>query len=538
MMIKFSIDSCRHSRRPATTKLLVHVIHSLLVLAVSAGCAVGPDFTSPDASLGNKWIDADNPKLSIEQVNYGAWWKTFDDPLLNRMVAAVYRENLSLQIAALRVVEARAQLAVARGSLFPQQQELSANGTRVGLSKNSPNTSFLDRSFWNYQVGFDAVWELDIWGRFRRGIEAADAGYYASISGYDEVLVSVTAEVARAYTLLRTFEERLALARENVIIQSESLRIADVRFRYGAVSELDVRQARALLRDTEALIPTLEVGIRKAKHAISILIGRAPSELTDIFQVENTRGIPHPPANVAVGAPLDLLRRRPDVNRAERLAAAQSARIGVAKSELYPRFALLGSIGLASSEGGGIASNNANLVDLFKSASLTYMVGPTFSWPILNYGRLRNRVRIQDAQFQQLTIDYKNTVLEAAREVEDALTAFLRAQVRVDLLADSVTEAERSVDLALIQYRAGSVNYQRVLDTQRFLVQQQDRLTETRGDVVLNLVAAYKALGGGWEIRRGRRVLPAKVEKEMRSRTSWGKRLPVTLPDINGTKKD
>jgi NodT family efflux transporter outer membrane factor (OMF) lipoprotein len=407
---------------------------------------------------------------------------------------------------------------------------------RVELSENAPNLAIADRAFWDYQLGFDAAWELDFWGRFRRGIEAAGAGYLATVAGYDEALVTVTAELARAYVLLRTFQERLAVARRNVDVQRETLRMADIRFRNGLVPELDVTQARALLRDTEALLPLLETGVLESRHAISTLLGRPPDDLNDLLGTRAldavasaiTPGktiIPSPPPDIAVGAPVDLLRRRPDVRRAELEAAAQSARIGLAKADLYPRFALIGSIGLASSDNGGLLSGNAELGDLFDSASITYKVGPVFSWPILNYGRLRNSVRIQDARFQQLVIAYKNTVLDAAREVEDALAAYLLSQVRSRHLGDSVESAKRSVELALAQYRAGLVTYQRVLDTQLFLVRQEDRLAETRGSVALNLIATYKALGGGWEIRQGRRALPPEIEEEMRSRTHWGRLL-------------
>ena len=401
------------------------------------------------------------------------------------------------------------------------------------LSENSPNLAAADRSFQDYSLGFDVSWEIDLWGRFRRGVEAADAGYVASIAGYQEALVTITAEVARDYVLLRTFERRLEHAKTNVRLQGESLRIAQTRQRNGLVSELDVTQARSLLHATKATIPRLEVAIRRTEHALSTLVGRPPGPLGDILNKERAGTIPAPPAEIAVGVPLDLLRRRPDIRRLEFEAAAQSALTGLAESELYPRFTLFGSIGFATSGTGGVQSNRATLGDLFDSGSLTYVVGPTFNWPILNYGRLRNLVRIQDARFQQLALRYQHAVLNAAREVEDALVAFVRERVRAKVLADSVTDAQRSVELALSQYRAGLVTYQRVVDTQRFLVQQQDRATESRGEVALNLVVAYKALGGGWRIKGGRPALPADIQEHMRARTNWGGLLPITTPEEN-----
>lgn len=498
------------------------------LIALTASCAVGPDYIRPEANTTDAWFESTDSRLSADSVDYGAWWTVFKDPVLDQLVQIASMDNLPLQIAAVRILEARAGLGFARGLRFPQQQQVGGRAARVGLSENAPNVAIADQSFWDYDVGFDAAWELDVWGRFQRGIEAADAEYMSAIAGYDNALVTVTAEVARAYVLLRTFEVRLKLARENVDIQSETLRIAEVRYHNGAVTELDVTQARALLRDTQALIPDLETGIRQTKHAISTLIGRPPSQLAELLKQKKT--IPSAPAEIAIGVPVDLLRRRPDVRFAELQAAAQSARIGITKSDLYPRFTLFGLIGFETSDGGGLQSNNADAGNLFSSDSLRYTVGPTFSWPIFNYGRLRNNVRVQDARFQQAALNYQNTVLEAAREVEDALAAYLRSQTRVGYLTDSVGDAKRSVDLALVQYRQGSVTYQRVLDTQRFLVQQEDQLARTEGDVALNLIATYKALGGGWEIRAGRSVLKPSVQAEMGERTNWGGLLPPKLP--------
>ena len=480
--------------------LIAKSLQACVFLVLITGCAVGPDYVRPETDTAETWSESLDASLSADPVEYGAWWTVFEDPALEQLIEIASKENLPLQIAAARILEARAVLGISRGLRFPQQQQLAGTAARVGLSENAPNVAIADQTFSSYEVGFDAAWELDVWGRLRRGVEAADADYGRALAGYDNTLVTVTAETARAYILLRTFESRLKLAQENVAIQNETLRIAEVRYENGAVTELDVTQSRALLRDTEALIPSLEIGVRQTKHAISTLIGRPPGQLAELLL--QTSSIPSAPAEIAIGVPLDLLRRRPDVRIAEFQAAAQSARIGIAKSDLYPRFSLFGSIGFATSSDGGLQSNNADTGDLFSGDSVRYTVGPKFSWPIFNYGRLRNNVRVQDARFEQAALNYQNTVLEAAREVEDALTAYLRNQTRVGSLTDSVGDARRSVELALVQYRQGSVTYQRVLDTQRFLVRQEDQLARTEGDVALNLVATYKALGGGWEIEQ------------------------------------
>lgn len=480
--------------------LIAKMLQASVLLVPLAGCAVGPDYVRPETDTADAWSESIDASLSTDPVEYGPWWTVFEDPALEELVQIASNENLPLQIAAARILEARAVLGISRGLRFPQQQQLTGTAVRVKLSENAPNVAIADQAFSAYAVGFDAAWELDVWGRLGRGVEAADADYGRALAGYDDTLVTVTAETARAYILLRTFEARLKLGQENVAIQKETLRIAEVRFQNGAVTELDVTQARALLRDTEAFIPNLEAGVRQTKNAISTLIGQPPSQLGELLQ--QNQSIPSAPAEIAIGVPIDLLRRRPDVRMAELQAAAQSARIGIATSDLYPRFSLYGSIGFATSSDGGVQSNNADAGDLFSSDSIRYTVGPTFSWPIFNYGRLRNNIHVQDARFQQAALNYQNIVLESAREVEDSLAAYLRSQTRVGYLTDSVDDARRSVELALVQYRQGSTNYQRVLDTQRFLVRQEDQLAGTKGDVALNLVATYKALGGGWETKQ------------------------------------
>ena len=393
------------------------------------------------------------------------------------------------------------------------------------LSEHSPNSSpLLDNSFRDVDVGFDAGWELDIWGQFRRGIEAADANLMAEVAGYDNALVSVTAEVASAYVAIRTFEARLAIARGNVALQERSLKIATVRFENGATTALDVEQAKTLLANTRASIPELEIGLRQTQNALSILLGLPPGERPDFESGEGE--IPAAPVEIAVGIPADLLRRRPDIRRAELQAAAQSALIGIAESDLYPHFSLTGSVGLRSSDTGV-----TDLGDLFDGDSLEAGFGPSFRWNILNYGRIKNAVRVEDARYQQAIVAYRDTVLRAASEVEDALVGFVRGKQRVAFLKTSVDAAERSVDLALIQYRDGTVDYTRVLDSQTFLVEQQDSYTTGRGLVIRDLIATYKALGGGWQIRAETGILPGNVLEDMGTRTDWGDLLQTDTPE-------
>ena len=483
-----------------------------------SGCTtLGPDFKTPEAPKPQKWLESKDEKIKKETREYGDWWTLFDDPVLDRLIETAYNQNLSLQIAGIRILEARAVLGIAIGSQFPQSQQLSGSYARIENSENTfPNTpGDITTGFNNWAVGFDAAWELDFWGRFRRNVESADATLRGSIASYDDVLITLTAEVANAYTAIRTFEERLALARRNVEIQQRSLRITDVRFQNGATTELDVRQAESLLHNTEALIPQLEAGLRQSKNALSILLGIPPSDLQDILGSEPGL-IPAPPTEVAVGVPAELLRRRPDIRSAELQAATQSALIGVAQADLYPSISIVGSVGFEAEDFG----------DLFKGGSLTGLIQPGFNWNIFNYGRLKNNVRVQDSRLQQLLVTYQNTVLNAYREVEDSLVDFLRGKERVGYLSQAVKAADRSVNLALIQYRDGTTDYTRVLNTQDALVGQQDQLTATRGDVVVSLIAMYKALGGGWQLREGRPFVSETTLEEMRARTDWGKMLP------------
>ena len=497
------------------------------MLAMAGGCvAVGPDFETPEAEVADRWTEIGADALVEELPGMpAAWWEVFSDPLLNELVDAASRQNLELEIAGLKILEARARLGIAVGSQYPQSQELYARGLRTGLSENSPNLpSFADDRFWNVDLGFDAAWELDFWGRYRRGVEAATADLAASLAGYDAALVTLTAETARAYMIVRTLQERIAVTRESVALQSRSLDIARVLAKNGLVTELDVQQATTLLESTSGQLPLLEGSLAQARNALSVLLGRTPGGLDERLGAGT---IPSAPAEVAVGVPAELLRRRPDVRLAELQAAAQSARVGIAQSDKYPRFGLTGTLGLRAADTPG-----SNVGDLFSSDSIEFFAGPFFSWPILNYGRIDNAVRVQDARLQQSLTNYRQTVLNAAREVEDAVSGYVRAQEASAYFERSVAAALRAVELAMLQYREGIADYQRVLDTQRQLNLDQQRYVQSRGDIATALVVLYKALGGGWEIRRGRPVVDPETASQMRERTDWGGLLaPDELPE-------
>ncbi|UCF91927.1 MAG: efflux transporter outer membrane subunit [Desulfobacterales bacterium] len=504
----------------------------VIVMLLSSSCStmVGPDYVKPSAPTEEQWLESEDRRVKTAPEEYSDWWTVFNDPVLNTLIATAYRQNLPLQIAGIRILEARAVLGITVGNQYPQLQQGRGGTTRNRISEHAANTAGADKGFWDYEVGFDAAWELDVWGRFRRAVESGLANFEASIASYDDALVSLTAEVARTYVLLCTFEERLAIARENVRIQERSLQIAQARFRGGAVTELDVQQATSLLKDTEASLPRFEAGIRQAQNALAILLGVLPGKIDEMLGGAGV--LPQVPQEIVVDIPAELMRRRPDIRLAEYQVATQSPLIGVSKADLYPAFSLLGSIGLRSSNSPKSDAGHSDFGDLFDADSIEWFAGPSFTWNLFNYGRIKNRVRAEDARFQQLVVNYEDTVLRAHQEVEDALVGFLRKDEEEGFLHDSVKASQRSVDLSLIQYREGLVDYQRVLDTQRFLAQEQDLWTATRGDVVLNLIAVYKALGGGWQIREGEDFVPAEIMEEMRRRTDWGN---ILTPEKQGS---
>ncbi len=447
------------------------------------GFKVGPNYQRPPAPVAAQWIDTDE-RVTAKPEEVGKWWERLGDPILNALIENAVRQNLDLRTAGARILESRAKRNIAAGNLFPQSQQALAANPLAQISKNLPLP--LPHTLHLWATGFNASWELDFWGRFRRAVEAADADLSASVDNYNDVLVLLLSEVATNYVQARIFQQRLAFARRNVEIQQGSLEIAELRFKKGVASELDVQQARSVLAQTKATIPPLRTGLRQANNRLCILLGVPPYELID--QLE-PKPIPTAPPSIAIGIPAELLRRRPDIRRAEREVAAQSAQIGIATSDLYPRLALFGFIGYASED----------LKNLFSANSFTGLLLPTFQWQILNYGRILNNIRAQDAHFQAKVLEYQQAVLRADQEVEDGIVAFLQAQEQLQTLEESVQAAERSIELVVAQYRRGATDFNRVYNAQALLVTQQDQLAIARGNITLSMIAIYKAIGGGWD---------------------------------------
>lgn len=493
------MGSNRHCRAPARLLTPLVLVASASGCSLHGGCRdwirngfkVGPEYCKPAAPVAETWIDVADRRVRNEPARLEDWWLTFEDTRLNELVLTAASQNLTLREAGIRVLQARAERGAAVGDLFPQSQTLTGDYSRNQISTRTATViPGIQRSFDNWAVASELAWEVDFWGRFRRAVESADASLDASVENYDDVLVCLVAEVAASYANIRTFQQRLEYAQRNVEIQQGSLDIVQQRFDAGRSSGLDVEQAKLSLTSTQATIPPLRAALRQENNLLCTLLGVPPRDL--LPELGDGR-IPGAPADVAIGIPCELLRRRPDVRRAEREVAAQSALIGVAVADLYPAFSLRGSIGYEA----------RNLSQLFVPTSTTGLVSPGFNWNVLNYGRLRNNVRAQEAAFQAAALTYQAAVLAANQEVEDGITSFLNSQDQTLILAESVRAASRSLELTLDQYREGKVDFNRVFTIQETAVSQQDEYAAAQGDVALSLIALYKALGGGWEVRLG-----------------------------------
>ncbi len=508
----------------------------ILVSGLVSACApVGPDFLRPETEANEQWSGYAREEFLFAPQDSIEWWGVLNDPVLDQLVVAARQNNNNIRIAGLRVLEARAALGVALGSRYPQAQIVAGDATALSLSESNANTAGgADLSYTQYNLGVSASWELDFWGRFRRGIESADANMLASIASYDDALVLLTAQTADIYVVIRTTEEQLRIARENLVLQERSYDIVEVLYRYGASNELDVQQALTLLLSTRATIPGFEITLRQSYHALSTLLGLPPTDLSQALK--GAGHIPQVPQKITVGVPADMLRQRPDVRRAELQAMAQNAQVGVAKAGLYPSFSISGSLGVAAAGNTDTTRTmESGIGELFSSESVTYAIGPSFVWPFLNYGRIKNNIRVQDARLQQALVQYRESVIQAAREVEDAMVAFVGSQQQDTILIDTVHSAKRSAELSMIRYQEGFADYQRVLDAQQALFGQQQRYVSNKGFAIRSLISVYKALGGGWQTA-GDGFVDEATRLEMEERTNWGDLLDADRSNISEQK--
>ncbi|KAF0815148.1 Outer membrane protein OprM [Andreprevotia sp. IGB-42] len=500
---------------------LLRLILLLVVVPVLSSCVqVGPDFQPPGNTDIEKWRSSAIDQLAQPAAapDIRQWWQVFKDPVLEQLIAEADAHNASLQIAGLRVMEARAQLGIALGGRYPQVQQASADALYSGR-RQSGSAAAQNSHFWQYSAGFDIGWELDFWGRFSRAIESADAAYFAAEANHQDALVLLHAQMAQTYFTLRTAEARLRIARDNAALQKRSFEITEKLFKSGQTDELDLQQAKTQYLGTLSSIPEFESQIMRTRNALAVLIGRPPGLMPELQQ--STAEVPLIDRVVLQDVPASLLVRRPDIRAAELQVAAQSARIGVAKADLYPSITLVGSIVWSASSMAGAAD------------TLALVGGPSLTWNVFDHGRIENNVRVQDARLQQLIVAYQDDVRQAAREADDAASSLAKALEREVILRDAALSAKRSLTLANALYREGYSDFQHVLDAQRALAVQQDTYVVNRSNAVSDLIALYKALGGGWYSAQP--MIDAANRQQMQQRTNWGELLNEPGANSAGT---
>lgn len=465
---------------------------ALCLAFVLPACTVGPDYTTPDTPVSTEWSGPDDQLAHAQSGSLSTWWDQFDEPVLTELIERAASANRDIQRAVARIDEARALAGVARGARYPQVDAF-AKYDRLQESERTAEAVPSSGSVDNYAFGLDASWEIDVFGRIRRSVEASNAGWDASIEDYRAVSIALFAEVAITYFEVRTLEDRLHVARRNVQIQSDSLDLARARFEAELVSELDVTQARALLAETESTVPALVEAAARATNRLSVLLGDQPGSLESVLA--QSSGIPEPPEQLLISTPAEVIRQRPDIRRAERELAAQTARVGVATAELYPRFSISGSFGFESESFGS---------DLFTGDARTFSVGPRVRMPIFNAGRLRNLVDAEDARARQALMAYEQTVLTGLEEATSAIEGLVREREREVFLRQSVDAASESAAISGELYRTGLSDYQRVLEAQRALFTSEDALITSQGRQAANVAELYRSFGGGWALADAR----------------------------------
>lgn len=493
------------------------------LFTLNACTTLGPDYKQPDIDWLDKWQpdlygQIDDNHLKIES-DLTLWWRLFDDPVLNTLIKTAKQKNPTLRIAGLRILENRAILGIADSSLYPQAQQVSGSVNYVNSQQHGGRPKIGNQELTNYQAGFGIGWELDFWGRFRRGIESADAAFFASIANQQAVQVLLSAQVADLYFAYRTTSLRIVIARENVAIQKRSFEITEQLFKSGQESELDFQQAKTQYLATLSIIPSLEIGVVKARNALSSLLGQAPGQLAALDpQMDALPEI----GNIKINAiPASLLLRRPDIRAAALQVAAQSAQIGIAEADFYPAISLIGSIGWSG-------NNQSNAADVSSLA-----IGPNLTWNIFDYGRIRNNVRLQDARLQIAIESYQDSVLQAAREIDDAAISVIKIAERQLILTQSLLAAERSLEIANTNYREGYATFQRVLDAQRAVFSQSENELLNQGSSIEAVINFYKAMGGGWVVTAVDELIPDATRTAMEERSDWGSLLTAPLNSPN-----
>lgn len=461
---------------------------TILLLVVIGGCApVGPDYKKPDISVGDKWYSELNRGLtSTEDPNIlSQWWKTLDDPMLTALIDRAVSSNLDMKIARSRVRQARANRGKVQASLFPTLNfSGSDTWSRSGVEGGTGETTQL------YSAGFDAGWEIDVFGGVRRSLESSESSLQADQEGLYDTLVSLIAEVALNYIDVRTYQYRIEKVEENLQAQAETYQLVQWQSQADLIDDLAVQQALYNLESTRSQLPSLNTSLQQAMNSIAVLLGEKPGDINEKLKI--SRPLPSIPAAIAVGIPADVIRRRPDIRKAEHQLASQTAQVGVATADLYPKFTLSGSI-----SGSGASINRlGNRMSAVNDWNTSY--GPGIRWPIFDAGKIRQNIIVQNELQEQALLNYESVILSAVEEVENALTAYVNEYTRTNNLEKAVEAAKSAVDLSEQEYQSGLVDFSNVLDAQRSLLSFENQLAESEGTAASNLIRLYKALGGGW----------------------------------------
>lgn len=493
---------------------------ALCALNLSACTVLGPDFQPPATPWLDKWQPSSLEQTTNTETGDAAalefWWQAFEDPALNQLMTSARQKNLSLRIAGLRILESRARMGIAGSARYPQLQQVNASAIASESRRRGGDLPDSDDSLVSYQSGFNLGWELDFWGRFQRGIESADAAFFSSIANHQDVQVLLSSQVADLYYVYRSIEQRIAIAQKNAQIQKRSYEITEQVYNEGQDSELDLQQAKSQYLATLSTIPRLQIGLIKSRNALAVLLARPAGDITELKGQYDE--LPTINAAFVNEIPAELLLRRPDIRVAAWNVAAQSAQIGIAEADFYPSISLVGSLGWSGASDSAIPD------------STSLGLGPSVSWNIFDYGRIKNNVRVQDVRLQQLIEQYQNAVLSAAREVDDAAISIVKTTEQLTTLQQSLQASQRALLLASTRYREGYSDFQRVLDAQRAVFAQADKAVETQGDHIAAVISLYTALGGGWTNVPVAQIIPADLKETLSERSDWGDLLDTPLP--------
>lgn len=457
--------------------------------ALASGCAVGPDFHPPRMDVPGQWFGAsaspsDAPgDRAPGTTDLARWWRVFEDPVLDSLIERAIVSNLDLALAQARIRQARAARGIVASGLWPQADGSASyrRGHAEGFGGSPPARNL-------FQIGLDAAWEIDVFGGTRRAVEASDADIQTAREDQRDVMVSLVAEMGTNYATLRGLQEESAIARQNLAAQKRTAEITRKRFEAGFVGRLDVANADAQAATTESQIPRLESAVAETLYTMSLLLGQEPGSLTEELSTESP--VPVTPPSVPVGLPSELLRRRPDIRRAEAQLHAATARIGVATADLFPKFSLTGSLGFSSTD---------LALALNWTQSRSWSFGPTVTWPIFQAGKIMSNIEVQNALEEQALITYQKVVLTALRDVETALVAYAKEREHYNALQDAVANNRQAVDLAMQLYVAGRTDFLNVLNAQRSLFVTEEALAQSSRSLTTTLISLYKALGGGWD---------------------------------------